>query len=262
MENPNSGDDQSHGHLYINKENHTLQYYASKIPFIGSQFEKKHYSEIQIGIENHAAPGVIGVLLDKTGIKKAAHSTSGESDGINPIVTAKNIYKVKLYKDGNIKNKEGLKNYLKKVDVDKGIADLNNLDDKWSDLGENFKYKHQENNGLYFVKDPKGKVFVVNPKTLKDAGEVIFDINGKTIDVDEDKINKLKAVQENSFTLKDTRDVLHSLIVMPQAYSVTKSIAKEVINPFPKVFGFNPISDYISKEDQNGCEVFDASIVF
>lgn len=27
IENPNSGDDQSPGHLYINKENHTLQYW-------------------------------------------------------------------------------------------------------------------------------------------------------------------------------------------------------------------------------------------
>ena len=36
------------------------------------------------------------LLLDKIGIKKAAHSTSGESDGINPIGAAKNIYKVKL----------------------------------------------------------------------------------------------------------------------------------------------------------------------
>ena len=74
----------------------------SKIPFIGSQFEKNHYSEIQIGIENHPAPGVLGVFLDKTGVKKAAHSTSGESDGINTIGNAKNIYKVKLDEDGNM----------------------------------------------------------------------------------------------------------------------------------------------------------------
>ena len=47
--------------------------------------------------------------MDKIGIRKAAHSTSGESDGINPIGTAKNIYEVKLDHEGAIKNREGLK---------------------------------------------------------------------------------------------------------------------------------------------------------
>ncbi len=247
MANDSTEEVQSPGHLYINKENHTLKYYASKIPLVGSYFKANHYSEIQIGIENHEAPGVFRVFLDKTGIKKAAHSTSGESDGINPIGDAKNIYKVKLDDQGNIKNQDGLKSYLGKADVaDKNITDLKG---EWSDLGGNSGYQYKQQDDLYFVKDPKANVFVVNPKTLKDGGEVIFDIHGKVIDVED--TSKVTPVNEDSFTLKDTRDVLHGAIVMPQAYSLTKSIAKEVVDPFPKAFGFNHnISEYISEEDK------------
>ena len=260
LNNSDTSEGQRPGHLYINKENHTLIYYASKIPLIGSKFQKEHYSEIQIGIENHAAPGVIGLLLDKIGIKKAAHSTSGESDGINPIGAAKNIYKVKLNPEDEIKNKEGLKAYLNKVDIKK---DIHTLGGEWTAMDGNpeYEYKYCKEDYLYFSKDSKDNVLVANPKTIKDGGAAIFDINGKTIDVDKDKVNELKALQEDSFTLKDTRDVLHGLIVMPQAYSVTKSIAKEAINPFPKVFGLGNISDYIPKEDQDRCGVLDASIV-
>ncbi|WHA04770.1 hypothetical protein N3Z17_06000 [Candidatus Bandiella numerosa] len=258
LQNNSNVTDKKPGHLYINKENHTLTYYASKIPLIGFKFQKDHYSEIQIGIENHPAPGVIGAIVDKIGIHKAAHSKSGESDGMNPIGTTKNIYEVKLNHEGAIKNIGGLNAYLNKV----GIND-NCVKGNWETLvdGE-YEYKKIEDINLYFVKDSKNKVvFVLNPKTIKDDGEVIFNINGKIIDVDEDKVNQLKAVQEDSFTLKDTRDVLHGLIIMPQAYSVTKSIAKEVINPFPNVFGLGNISDYIPQEDQDRCEVLDASIV-
>ena len=258
LQNNSNVTDKKPGHLYINKENHTLTYYASKIPLIGFKFQKDHYSEIQIGIENHPAPGVIGAIVDKIGIHKAAHSTSGESDGMNPIGTTKNIYEVKLNHEGAIKNIGGLNAYLNKV----GIND-NCVKGNWETLvdGE-YEYKKIEDINLYFVKDSKNKVvFVLNPKTIKDDGEVIFNINGKIIDVDEDKVNQLKAVQEDSFTLKDTRDVRHGLIIMPQAYSVTKSIAKEVINPFPNVCGLGNISDYIPQEDQDRCEVLDASIV-
>lgn len=133
LQNNSNVTDKKPGHLYINKENHTLTYYASKIPLIGSKFQKDHYSEIQIGIENYPAPGVIGAIVDKIGIHKVAHSTSGESDGINPIGTAKNIYEVKLNHEGAIKNIEGLKAYLKKVGINDNEIKLNDnwVKDNW-----------------------------------------------------------------------------------------------------------------------------------
>ena len=62
------------------------------------------------------------------------------------------------------------------------------------------------------------------------------------------KVNKIKPVQEDSLTLKDTRDILHSVIIAPKAYNLVKDITKDVVDPLPKVFGFNPISDYIPDE--------------
>ena len=264
LQNPNENSDgQSPGHLYINKENYTLTYYASKIPLIGSQFEKNHYSEIQIGIENHAAPGVWGLIKDKAGIEKAAHSTSGESDGINPIGDAKNIYKVKLDKKGNIKNQDGLEKYLEKA----GVTDVESLSiepDKWEKLNkfdDDNHYQYQkvdikakytdEVQSLYFVQDPKGNVFVANPETLQNGENAIFDINCKTIGVDAKKVKELKPIQEDSLILKDVkdaRDFLHAVIIAPKAYGLVKDIAKDVIDPLPKALGFSNISDYLPNE--------------
>ena len=138
LQNNSNATDKKPGHLYINKENYTLTYYASKIPLIGAKFQKDHYSEIQIGIENHPAPGVIGAIVDKIGIRKAAHSTSGESDGINSIGTAKNIYEVKLDHEGAIKNREGLKAYLSKVGINNNEVKLN---DDWVELADGYQYQ-------------------------------------------------------------------------------------------------------------------------